>query len=105
MRVDCPILFLFERLDFALTLDDQAKGDSLYASSGKAAADFVPEQRRNLIADQSVEHTPCLLRIDQMLINIAWMFKRFLYRPLRNLVERHAPDALVPVLVSVLLLF
>jgi hypothetical protein len=57
MRVDGPVLFLDERLDFAFALDDQAQGDGLHAASGEAAAHLVPQQRRNLVADQTVEDT------------------------------------------------
>ena len=79
MRVDGPVFFLLERLDLALAFDDQAQRDGLHASGGKAAADFVPEQRRNLVADQAIEHAAGLLRVDQVLIDIAGMLERFLH--------------------------
>ena len=66
VRVDGPVFFLLERLDFALAFDDQAQGDGLHASGGKTAADFVPKQRRNLIAHEAVEHAAGLLRVDQV---------------------------------------
>ena len=42
MSVDRPIFFFLERLDLAFAFNDQAKGDGLYSSGGKTAADFIP---------------------------------------------------------------
>ncbi len=64
MSVDGPIFFFLESLDFTFALDDKAKRDSLNATSGKAATNFIPEERRNLIADETVEYAARLLRID-----------------------------------------
>jgi hypothetical protein len=66
VRIDRPIFFFLERLDFAFAFHDQPQSDRLHASGGKAAANFIPQQRRNLIADQAVEHAPGLLRVDQI---------------------------------------
>ena len=92
MSVDGPILFLSEGLDLAFALDDQAQSDRLHASGGEAAADLVPEQRRNLVADQPVEHAARLLRVDQVDVDVARMLERFLHRALGDLVEGHAAD-------------
>ena len=91
--VDGPVFFFLERLDFAFAVDDQAESDGLHASGGKAAADFVPEQRRDLIADQAIEHAARLLRVDQVAVNVARMFERGSYCLLRNFVEGDAADA------------
>ena len=93
MRVDGPVLFLFESLDFAFALDDQAEGDGLHASGGKPTADLVPEQGRDLVADQAIEHPARLLGVDQVLINLARMLESFANRPLRDLVKGHPLDA------------
>ena len=42
MRVDRPVFFFLERLDFAFAFDDQAQRDGLHASGGEAAANFIP---------------------------------------------------------------
>src|SRR5579864_3534522 len=49
--VDSPVFFLLERFDLAFALDNQAQRDSLHAPGGKAAANFVPQQGRDLVAD------------------------------------------------------
>ncbi len=43
VRVDGPVLNLFEGFDFALAFDDQAESDGLHTSGGKTTADFVPK--------------------------------------------------------------
>src|SRR5208282_3764463 len=40
--VDGPVFFFLEGFDFAFAIDDQAQRNGLHASSGEAAADFVP---------------------------------------------------------------
>src|ERR1700678_82679 len=64
MRVNRPIFFLLERLDLTFALDDQAESNGLHAPGRQAAAHFIPEQRRDLISYESVEHTAGLLCVD-----------------------------------------
>ena len=67
-----------ERADFALALDDQAQRDGLDASGGESAADLVPEQRRNLVADQTVENAARLLRFNQVDVDGRRVLERLL---------------------------
>ena len=94
MRVDRPIFFLLERLDLAFALDDQTQRDCLHASGGQSAANFVPQQRGNLVADNSVQYAPGLLCIYQIAIDVARVLKGGPYRALRDFVKRHSTDAL-----------
>ena len=55
-----------EGADLALALDDQPQRDRLHASRGKPAPHLVPQQRRDLVAHQPVQHAPRLLRIHQV---------------------------------------
>ena len=55
-----------EGADFAFALDDDAEGNGLDAAGGETAAHFVPEERRDLVAHQAVEHAAGLLGIDQI---------------------------------------
>ena len=82
-----------ERLDLAFAFDDQAQRNGLHAPGGKTAADFIPEQRRDLIAHQAVEHAASLLRVDQVLIDGARMFERCLHGALGDFVESDALNA------------
>ena len=105
MRVDGPIFFLLERFDLAFALHDQSKGDGLHPSGRKSTANFIPQQRRNLVADQPVEHAPRLLRVYQILVNGAGMFESRLHRPLGDFVERDPLNARRDVRIFFLLLF
>ena len=54
-----------------LTLHDQADGDGLYTAGGKLQDAPFPEYRRQLETDESVEDAPCLLRVDQVAVDLA----------------------------------
>ncbi len=82
-----------ERLDLAFAFDNQAQRDGLHAPGRETAAHFIPQQRRNLISHEPVEHAAGLLRVDQVLIDGPRMFKRCLHRALGDFVEGNALDA------------
>ncbi len=92
VRVDGPIFLLNERLDVALTLDDEPQRNRLHAACGEPAADFVPQQRRNLIANQAVEHAAGLLRVHQVAVDIAGMLEGILHSALGDLVKGDPAD-------------
>ena len=94
MCVNGPVFSLLERLDFAVALHDQAQCHGLHASGGEAAADFVPQQRRDLIADDAVEDAAGLLRVYQVTVNLTRMPKGLLHRFLRDLIKGDAVDGL-----------
>ena len=96
VRIDGPVFFLLERLDLALALDDQPQRHGLHASGGKPAADFVPKQRRDLVTHKAVEHAACLLRVDQVAIDVARMLEGFLHGLLGDFVEGDALNAWWP---------
>ena len=85
-----PIFLGDKGADFLLALDDQAQRDGLHASSGKAAAHFVPQQRRNFVTDDAIEHAASLLRVHQIFIHLGGMLERGLDGFLRDFVEHHA---------------
>src|SRR5581483_569367 len=76
-----------ERLDLALALDHQAHGDRLDAAGREPLLDLAPEQRAELVADQTVDHTPRLLRLDEIEIDLAWVPQCLLHGAARDLVE------------------
>ena len=61
--LDRPILLGLKRINLALPITDQAHGDGLDASCGQPLAHLAPKERRQLVADDAVEHPPSLLRI------------------------------------------
>jgi hypothetical protein len=92
-RVDGPIFDFLERLDLAFAFDDQAQSYGLHAARGKSAANFIPEQRGDLISHEPVKHAASLLRVHQVLIDGAGMFERGLHGALGNFVEGDALNA------------
>ena len=92
LGVDRPVFFFLEGADLALALYDQAQRHRLHPAGGEPAPDFVPQQRRDLIADNAVEHASRLLRIHQVLVDLPRMLESFLHRPLGDLIESDAMD-------------
>src|ERR1700686_2475853 len=90
VRINRPIFSFLERLDLSFALDNQAQRNGLHAPSRKTTANFVPQQRRDLIPPQSVEHATSLLCVHQILIDRTRMFKSGLDRTLGNFVEGNA---------------
>ena len=92
--VNRPVFFLFERLDFAFALDDEAQRNRLHAAGGETSPNLVPEQRGNLIAHEAIENAPGLLRIHEILVDVAGVLESFTDGALRDFVESDAADAL-----------
>src|SRR5205814_10238089 len=76
-RLDRPVLLGREAADLALALADDAHGDRLHAARREPAAHLVPEQRRELVADQPVEDAARLLRVEAVLVELAGLLERF----------------------------
>src|SRR6266571_6408897 len=95
MSINGPVLDLVEGFDFAFALDNQAQCDGLHPACGQTTSYLVPEQRRNLISHQTIEHAACLLRVYQVAVNIAWMLEGLAHCPLSNFVKRDTTDAAV----------
>ncbi len=70
-REDVPVLFGHERFDLALAVAHELQRHRLHAAGAQAAADLVPEQRADLVADQTIEHAARALRADHLLVDRA----------------------------------
>ena len=70
-HVDAPVLDRVERVDLALALDDQPHGDRLHPPGRQARLHALPQQRRDLVADQPVEDSPGLLGVEQVRVDPA----------------------------------
>ena len=92
-REDVPVLLGHERLDLALAVAHQLQRDRLHAAGAQAAADLVPEQRADLVADQPIEHAARALRRDHLLVDGARVLERLLNGLLGDLVERQAVES------------
>src|SRR5213592_2943478 len=91
-RLDSPVLLGREGADLALPLADDADRDRLHAPRREPAAHLVPEEGRELVADQAVEDAARLLRVEAVLVELAGVPERLEDRLLRDLVEEHAVD-------------
>ena len=90
LRLDGPILLSDEGLDLLLALHDHAQRRTLHAARGQAAADLLPQQRRQIEAHQVVQGAARLLGIHQIHGQIARVLDRLLDRAPRDLVKHHA---------------
>ena len=86
----CPVLARLERFNFFFALDDHPQGGALHPSGGEFRHDLLPQQWREVEAEQEVEGTPRLLRVDQFLGKAPRMFHRFLDGAFRDFVKHHA---------------
>ena len=89
-RVKRPVLDRDERLDLALPLGDETDGDGLHAPGREPAAHLLPEQRRQLVPHQAIEHAARLLGIHLVRVDLAWLQERRSHRAFRDLVEQDA---------------
>ena len=61
-----PVFLRFKGANFVFALANQAQSGALHAAGAQAAADFFPQQGRQIEADQIVERAPRLLGINQI---------------------------------------
>ena len=92
-RVDRPVLDRDEGLDLALALADDPQRHRLDAAGGEAPPDLLPEKVRHLVADEPVDDSPRLLRVDASAVDLARLLHRREHGLLGDLVEA---DALEP---------
>ncbi len=85
-----PVLHRHEGGDLALALGEQAHRHRLHATGREPAADLLPQERRELVAHQPVQHAPGLLGVDLVGVDLARVQEGGLDRALRDLVE-HDP--------------
>src|SRR4029077_1123727 len=90
--VDRPILLRHKRAYQLFPLDNQAQRDRLHAPCGQSAPYLVPQQGRNFVAHDAVQHASRLLRVHQVAVHLPRLLKRRANRLRRNLVERHTEN-------------
>src|SRR5262249_4580878 len=83
-----------ERLDFALTIDDEAQGNGLHPAGAGAANDLAAEQVAQRIADDAVEDAARFLGPDELHVDFAGVGQRVLHGGTGDLVERDAVGAI-----------
>ncbi|EXJ15395.1 hypothetical protein D779_1359 [Imhoffiella purpurea] len=96
VRLDGPVLLADECLDLALALADQTQRRTLHPTGRQSAPDLLPQQWRQIEADQIVERPSGLLGVDQIVGEAARIGDGVLDGPLGDLVEHdtvHGPLA------------
>jgi len=82
-----PVLDRDERLDLALAVDDEAQGHALHASGAEAECELAPDQGRDVVTDDAVEHPPAPLCVVEVLVERARVGDAVLHPLLGDLVE------------------
>ncbi len=83
-----------ERADLPFAIDDDLERHRLHAAGAQAATDLVPEDWTDLVADEPIEDTTRLLRIDHLLVDDRRLIQRREHTFLGDLVEHQAADLL-----------
>ncbi len=93
--LDGPVFQALEAGDLGLALADQAQRNALHAAGRESRLDFLPQQRRQVEANQVIERTARLLRVDEVVVEALCVRNRLAHGVLRDLVEAHALHVLV----------
>ena len=93
-RLDRPVLPRHEGVDLVLALDDEPERRTLYAAGRQPAAHLLPEQRREIEADEIIERPAGLLGVDELRGELSRRPDRLLDRAFRDLVEHDPVDGL-----------
>ena len=88
--IHIPVFFGLEALDLLFAVVDEADGHALDTAGRQAPADLPPEERAELIAHQTVQHTAGLLGVEQVFVDGAGVGHALLHALFRDLVEGHA---------------
>ena len=88
--VDRPVFPRLECADLVFSVHNQTHRDRLHSACGKSAADFAPEERAELIADDAVENAARLLRIDKIKVDLVRMRHTCLHTGFGDLIELDA---------------
>ena len=91
-RLEIPIHRGVECAPLFFTLDDQADSDALHAARAESGLHFLPEQRRERVAIETIENAPALLRSHEVLVHVGRILERVLDGLFRDLVKHDAPD-------------
>ena len=92
--LECPVLPRGEGRDLFLALADHPQGRALHAAGGKPTAHLLPQERREVEADQIVERSARLLCVHQLSGQFARLRHGLADRIAGDLVERNPVDLL-----------
>ena len=89
--VERPVLHGLEGLDLALAVHDEPDGHRL-DTTGRQPRDLLPQEWRETVADEAVQHAARLLGVHLLEVDLAGMLERLAHRALGDLVEGHPID-------------
>src|SRR5215212_8581479 len=69
--LQAPVLAGLEGVDLALAVDDHLERGRLDPAGRQAGPDLAPQHRRQLVADDPVDHPAGLLGVDQAVVDVA----------------------------------
>ena len=95
MGIQRPVFLRNKRADLLLAVDHHAGRDRLDASGGQTAPHLLPKERRQLIADETVENAARLLGVDQIRVDIARVGDSLLHGFFCDFIEGHTLGALI----------
>ena len=87
-HVQRPVLLGLEGTDLVLPIHHHPGSHGLDTTGGQPPAYLLPQQRRQLIANDSVQNAAGLLGVHQIIVNVPGMLDRILHYLLRNFVKR-----------------
>ena len=90
VNVQRPVFLGHEIRDLLFPLRHQPDSYGLDTPCGQPAPYLLPQQGRELIAHDTIQHAPRLLRVHQILVDGAGMLDGILHHLFGDLVERHA---------------
>ena len=86
---DTIIRLALEALNLVLSFRNKSHRHALHASCRQTGSDFLPKHRRQLESNDSVKHASCLLRIDEVAVNISRFLDGLQDSGLGNLMEHN----------------
>ena len=75
-----------------LTLDNHSHSRRLNSARREPSIDLAPQHRRNLVSNQTVNHSSGLLGLDKIVIYVGSVCDGLLNRLFGDLIENHATD-------------
>ena len=92
IRANVPKARLLKANALALALDNHSKRRALHPTGRQAVGNFFPDQRRERVTDQPIQHSARFLRAHQAHVDFASLLQGLLDRRFGDLMEHHALD-------------
>ena len=86
-RIQTPVFLRNKGIDLILAVSDHSQRNRLYTACRKASLHLCPQEGRNLITHDSIQHSSCLLGIHKVHIDFTGMLKRLRHRTLGDFIE------------------